>query len=119
MWDEIKSWVHALLSEDNGTPSSSRVLMFLFSLFSITVVWECFHHIFGLKDTTQIGLWLAAIPPIIKALVGLVSLPYGINKSHSAFTTIVKYIAEFKKYNHKDIAKLDESLEESNDDKVS
>lgn len=82
-------WLRGVLSESDGSPSSTRVLLFSFSAFSMWLIWRCFFHIFQLTDVTQITVWLSSMPYLIAALMGLITLPYGINKGTATLANIV------------------------------
>lgn len=91
------NWLRGVLSEPDGSPSSTRVLLFAFSIFSMWLITKCFNHIFQLQDLTQLGIWLANMPMLITTLMGLISLPYAINKSSSTFSDIAASIANANK----------------------
>jgi len=92
----ILGWLHALVSEPDGTPSSTRVLMFVFSAFSMHLIWGCFRHIYTLTDPMQVSVWLANMPMLITALIGLIALPYGINKGTATFSDIANMMTAAK-----------------------
>jgi hypothetical protein len=89
-------WLQGVLSEPDGTPSSTRVLMYAFSVFSMWLVWHCFNHIFQLNDITQLTVWLSNMPMLIASLLGLIALPYGINKGSSTFSDIANMMTAAK-----------------------
>jgi hypothetical protein len=89
----IFGWLHALVSEPDGTPSSTRVLMFAFSGFSMHLIWGCFRHIYTLSDPIQVSVWLSNMPMLITSLIGLIALPYGINKGTATFSDIANMMA--------------------------
>ena len=89
-------WLRGVLSEPDGTPSSTRVLMYAFSVFSMWLLWHCFYHIFQLTDVTQITIWLSNMPMLIASLIGLIALPYGINKGTATFSDIANMITAAK-----------------------
>ena len=97
------NWLRGVLSEPDGTPSSTRVLLFAFSIFSMWLVWRCFYHIFQLHDATQVSIWLANMPLLIASLMGLIALPYGINKGSSTFSDIANIVTASKNKNGNDI----------------
>lgn len=82
----IKNFIRGVLSEADGTPSSTRVLMFVFSIFTLWLLVKIFFHIFAIADTTALTIWLSNIPLLITALMGLIALPYTINKGAGAIT---------------------------------
>lgn len=92
-------WLRGVLSEPDGTPSSTRVLMYAFSIFSMWVIWHCFNHIFQLTDVNQITIWLSNMPMLLTAFMGLIALPYGINKGSATFSDIATTITAAKNGN--------------------
>lgn len=92
-------WLRGVLSEPDGTPSSTRVLMYAFSIFSMWLIWRCFYHIFRLHDPTLVTIWLSNMPMLVGTLVGLIALPYGINKGSATFSDIANMIASAKSNN--------------------
>lgn len=103
---ELISWIRRLFSEDNGTtPSSSRVLMFIFSIFSIYLDWRIFYHIFRLNDTAQLGVWLANLPMLIGSEIGLIALPYTVNKGTSTLSDVASMFATMRTHSHELLTK--------------
>jgi hypothetical protein len=96
MFRKILSYAHSLLSDSDGTPSSTRVLMYLFSLFSMHLLWGCFRHIYTLTDTMQVSVWLTNMPMLITALCALIALPYAINKSSITLSDIAAMMTNVK-----------------------
>jgi hypothetical protein len=96
MFKRVSSWIHALVSEPDGTPSSTRVLMFAFSAFSMHLIWRCFAHILALTDPVQISTWLSNMPMLITSLIALIALPYGINKGTATFSDIANMMTAAK-----------------------
>jgi hypothetical protein len=92
-------WIRGVLSEPDGSPSSTRVLMYIFSIFSIWLIARCFHHIFQIHDTTMLTIWLSNMPMLVGTLVGLIALPYGINKGTATFSDIANMVAAAKTNN--------------------
>jgi hypothetical protein len=70
--------------------------MYAFSVFSMWLLWRCFYHIFQLHDVTQVSIWLANMPMLIASLIGLIALPYGINKGSSTFSDIANMMTAAK-----------------------
>lgn len=90
-------WIRRLFSEDDGvTPSSSRVLMFIFSLFSIWLDWRIFYHVFRITDPTAISIWLGNLPMLIGAEIGLIAMPYTVNKGTSTLSDVAGMFANLK-----------------------
>lgn len=73
---------------DGDVPSSSRVLSFILAMATVGILIGVFRHVCLIKDTTALGMWLANIPMIIAALVGLISAPYLINRGSASITDI-------------------------------
>jgi hypothetical protein len=73
-------FVQGVFSEADGTPSSTRILMFLFSLFSMGVIGSVVHHMILVKDAAILAIWITAFPGIVTVLIGLIVTPYTINK---------------------------------------
>lgn len=93
------SWMRAVVSEPDGSPSSTRVLMYIFSFFSMHLIWRCFYHIFTLHDQTLVTVWLSNMPMLITTLIGFIALPYGINKGTATFSDIANMIANSRQTN--------------------
>ena len=89
-------WLRGVLSEADGTPSASRFLMFLFSVFSMMVIGWIVYHITYITDVVIIGIYLANLPLLITSLLGLIALPYGINKGSSTFSDIANMMTAVK-----------------------
>jgi hypothetical protein len=93
MYSGFIGFIRGMLSEPDGRPSSTRVLMFVFSGFTCWLLWRIFWHIFGIADTTQLTIWLSNMPILITVLMGLITLPYTINQGALAVTNSVKAVA--------------------------
>ena len=85
-------WLRGVLSEPDGTPSGLVVLMYAFSVFSMWLLWRCFYHIFQLHDPTMVTIWLSNMPMLVTTLIGLIALPYGINKGTATFSDIANMV---------------------------
>lgn len=85
-----------MLSESDGSPSSSRCLMFIFAFFSMWTIQRVVEHTFKLTDPTIVALYMSNIPMLITTLMGLIALPYGINKSTTTMSDIATMIANAK-----------------------
>ncbi len=81
---DLKTFAKGIFCERDGTPSSTRVLMYIFAFFSINLLGRIFSHIYRITDTTQLTIWLSNMPLLITALMGLIALPYTINKGAGA-----------------------------------
>ena len=92
-------WCIDVVSDPEGNPSSTRILMFVFSIFSMILIWRCFFHIFQLNNTVEVTIWLSNMPTLVASLIGLISLPYGINKGTSTFLDIANMMANTKNHN--------------------
>jgi hypothetical protein len=89
----FREFTRGMFSEPDGTPSSSRVLMYIFAGFTLWLLWKIIWHIFGITDTTQLTIWLSNLPLLITALMGLIALPYTINKGAGAMSETFSGIA--------------------------
>ncbi len=89
-------FIKGLFSESDGSPSSTRVLMFLFSMFSCWIIWRILYHVFRISDPTQISIWLANLPMLIGALVALIALPYTVNKGTNTLSDVANMFATIK-----------------------
>jgi len=89
-------WLRNVLSEADGTPSASRFLMLLFSMFSMMVIGWIVYYITHITDVMIIGTYLANLPLLITSLLGLIALPYGINKGSSTFSDIANMMTAAK-----------------------
>jgi hypothetical protein len=89
----IKKFIREVFSEPNGEASSTRCLMFLFSLFSMWIISRMVKHIFVLTDAGVIAMYLGNLPLIIASLMGLIALPYTINRGAGALTDTFSGIA--------------------------
>lgn len=81
-----------MLSGRYGTISSARVLMVIFSLFSLVLTGLLFRHMFREQDPAKLAMWLGALPAITGLLVGLISGPYAINKGAGSLSDIINAI---------------------------
>ena len=74
---------------DGDVPSSSRILTFVLSLADLGIVAAIFHHVFSIKDSAALSLWLNSLPIIIGALVGMSTAPYVVNRGSGTVTDIL------------------------------
>ena len=89
---------NGVLREPDGTPSSTRTLLYIFSAFDMWVVWRIIYHILhAVKDPNVLAVWLANLPMIIGALICLAAIPYTINRGASALTDMAGYLGQLKK----------------------
>ena len=89
-------WAKQVLSEKDGTPSASRVLMFIFSFFTMAVIVTILHHVYYMTDVNRVGLWLNAFPYILFALASLIVLPYTVNSGRGGLGDIAQIIGQMK-----------------------
>jgi hypothetical protein len=93
--ESVLEWVKRVLS-DHGEPSASRVLMFIFSFFTMGVLMTVLHHMYYLADTQRLGMWLDALPYLIFSLASLIVLPYTVNSGRGGLTDIAQIIGQMK-----------------------
>lgn len=86
-------FVQGLLSESDGTPSSTRLLMLTFAVWTIVVLSCVVHHMVFLIDLQVLTAWLAAFPVISGVLAGLITLPYSVNRGLNTLGSIVSAIS--------------------------
>lgn len=89
----LKNFIKSAFQESDGTTSSSRIMMFLFSCFSMWLLWRIFWHVFRLTDTAALSIWLSNVPLLVAALCGLIVLPYTVNKGSEAMQSTFNGIA--------------------------
>jgi hypothetical protein len=89
----FKNFAKSAFQESDGTTSSSRTMMFIFSCFTMWLLWRVFWHVFRISDTTQLTVWLSNLPPLIAALCGLIVLPYTVNQGSQAMQSTFQGIA--------------------------
>lgn len=95
----VLDWIRRLFSEaDATTPSSTRVLMYAFAVFAMWLDWRIFYHIFHLPagDTSSLSIWLSNMPILIGAEIGLIALPYTINKGTNTLSDVANMFATIK-----------------------
>lgn len=76
---------------DNGIPSSSRLIMLLFSSATIKIMLIIANRLVSISDPVLLAIWLQNIPLIAAALIGLITAPYAINRG----AEVAKAAAEF------------------------
>lgn len=91
----IKFFADAM-RDDDGAPSSSRILMFSFSISTIVLLFMIFTHLFRMKGDPIVGVWLANLPIIIASLVSLIAAPYLINQGANFGSNVADSISRSK-----------------------
>lgn len=82
-------WFRSMVSEPDGTGSSSRVLMLALAGLVSAILWKLIDHLTKITDPVALGVWLGAMPMITGALTALFLAPYGVNKAGSSVSDIV------------------------------
>ncbi len=98
MLKKFREYLYACFS-DNGSPSSSRLLMGFFSLFTVCILWRILSHLLKVSNdgnATMLGIWLSNLPLIITALCALIALPYTVNRGSNAISSLAGMVAAFK-----------------------
>lgn len=85
-------WARSVVSEPDGTGSSSRVLMLSLAGLVAAILWKLVDHLTKIKDPVALGIWLGAMPMITGALTALFLSPYGVNKAGSSVADIVSSV---------------------------
>jgi cytochrome c oxidase assembly factor CtaG len=85
-----------MLSEPDGTPSSSRCLLFILAFFTMWIIWRVIHHVFTLTDPAIITIYMSNLPLLVTTLIGLMAAPYTINQGKATFADIAQMIANAK-----------------------
>ena len=78
-----------MLSEPDGTGSSSRTLMLCLAGLVGGILWKLFDHITKITDPVALGVWLGAVPVVVASLISVFLAPYGVNKGGSTLSDIV------------------------------
>jgi hypothetical protein len=97
----MMNWIKAAFSE-KGQPSSSRLLMAVFSVFTMAVIWKILGHLLKLSaggNAAMLAVWLTNLPLIISSLCLLVALPYTVSRGTSAISDIAQFVANLKRKN--------------------
>lgn len=84
---------------DNGSPSSTRLLMGFFSLFTCAILWRILSHLLKVSNdnnVTALTVWLSNLPLIITALCALIALPYSVSRGASAISDLAGMVAAYK-----------------------
>lgn len=93
---EFLTWVQGFLQEPNGSASSSRLLMFIFGFWSMGSLTFIIRHVIGMTDVGQLNVWLANLPLLIAAFMGLIALPYTINQGKAGLTDIADMFVKYR-----------------------
>lgn len=86
----LKTFIIGVFCEQDGTPSASRILMYLMAGIVGYGLIHIIHHIVEIKDPTTLGTWVSNLPIIVTSLGGFSALPYGLNKGTAMITDAVK-----------------------------
>jgi hypothetical protein len=92
MKDELKalcSFWKGVFCETDGTPSASRVIMFMLSLVVSYCVIILVRALIAM-DAARAGVFLASFPYVIGALALLITAPYAVNKGSGALSDLVQ-----------------------------
>ena len=81
-----------VLSEPDGTGSSSRVLMLALDGLVAAILWKLVDHLTKITDAVTLGVWLGAMPALTGALVAVFLPPYGVNKAGASVADIVSSV---------------------------
>jgi hypothetical protein len=84
---------------DKGQPSSARLLMGVFSLFSMFVLWRIISHMLRLSDTGHndtLTIWLSNLPLLITSLCVLIALPYSVGKGAGAISDLANMVSSLR-----------------------
>jgi hypothetical protein len=87
-FNALLALMRSAISEDDGSISSTRILMFFFSFLTAAIIWRIVAHVLRLTDIALVGVWLANLPLLIAALMGLIALPYTVNKGTATLSDI-------------------------------
>jgi len=79
--EEVLVFLRGLLSESDGSPSSARLLMVVFSVFTVCTVSKIVNRLLTISDPNLLVIFFNALPGYIAACVTLIGCPYAINKS--------------------------------------
>lgn len=85
----IKSFVVGVFCEDNGSPSSTRVIMGGLSVVCSAILIKIIWHVVYLTDLALLSAWLGGLPMIMAGLVALITAPYTVNKASASISDII------------------------------
>ncbi len=95
-WQGAAKFWNGLFREADGTPSSTRVLMYALAVFSCAVIGFMVHHMLRITDPAALGTWLSNLPIVITALIGLITVPYGVNRGASLMSDLAGSYAQVR-----------------------
>lgn len=90
------SFFRGIFREPDGTPSMTRTLLILFSVFDMWAIWRIVYHCIHITDAAILGTWLSNPPMLIGALIALASMPYAINRGTTSLSDIGAMVAQMK-----------------------
>jgi hypothetical protein len=95
-WQGCQKFWDGLFREADGTPSSTRVLMYALAVFSCVIIGAMVHHMLRITDPAALGTWLSNLPIVITALIGLITVPYGVNRGTSLMSDLAGSYAQVR-----------------------
>lgn len=84
------NFIKGVFSDDKGTPSSTRIIMFLLAAVSSFVLVRMSIHIVHLTDLGALAIWLSDLPLIIASLVAFFTAPYTVSNSVSSIADVLR-----------------------------
>lgn len=84
----MKDFLRKAFSE-NDSPSSSRILTFVLSTGSLTLIAGVLWHLHNCP-TDKLAVWLPNLPLLIGALTGFSAAPYALSKGGSTLSDCFK-----------------------------
>lgn len=98
MLEKFYSFIAKTFSEENGVPSSSRLLTFILGISSMFLISKIIIHLLGSNPTPQIlEIWLSHLTSIIGSLVAFTVIPYLINRGSGALEEVSKLFSVLHK----------------------
>lgn len=82
-------WLRGIFSESDGTPSASRLIMFLLGCVASAALLILCAAVLK-SDVAKAALILSALPLIIAALTGFIVAPYSWNQLKNGVSDIFK-----------------------------
>ncbi len=95
-WQKCEKFWEGLFREADGTPSSTRVLMYTLAAFSCALLTAMVRHMLAITDANSLNGWLSAFPMIVAALIGLITVPYGVNRGAGLMSDLAASYAQVK-----------------------
>jgi hypothetical protein len=95
-WQGAAKFWNGLFREADGTPSSTRVLMYALAVFSCAIIGFMCRHMLRVTDPAALGTWLSNLPIVITALIGLITVPYGVNRGASLMSDLAGSYAQVR-----------------------